>query len=228
MRLNIRIIVLLFVVANTSFAQGSLDFTYGKNTERLGVNYWQNNYLGNSVSLEYTHPLGQRLSVSTGLIYAGWLLSAEKNSMVNGNSGRYIGFCTGMKCAFGGDCIAVLGLDYHRYSTKRLELPIMVSYRIGKHASLPFAVRAGMVGVANQFFTHDGTSDAIQAKAYKLRTQFNLGFQIPIFRASNMGFYLEPFGRLGYEVVDPNRLTRDLPNPNLLLDYGLKLGMRLY
>ena len=224
MRLNVRMIVLLFVVANTSYAQGSLDFSFGKNTERLGVNYWQTHYLGNSVGLEYTKTLGKRLSASAGLTYAGWLLSEEKNSMVHGNNGRFVG-CW---CCFGGDCIAVQGLDYHRYSIKRLELPIMLSYRIGKHASLPFAVRAGVVGVANQFFTHDGASDAIQEKSYKLRTQFNLGFQIPIFRASNMGFYLEPYGRLGYEVIDPNRLSLDLPTPDLLFDFGLKVGMRLY
>lgn len=224
MRLIIKIIVLLFVVTNTSYAQRSLDITYGKNTERLGVNYWQTHYLGNSIGLEYRQTLGQRLSASAGLTYAGWLLSGAKNNMVNSNNGRFVG-CW---CCFGEDCIAVLGVDYHRYSTKRLELPVMLSYRIGKHASMPLAIRIGLVGAVNRFITYDGETDAIEERISKFRAQINFGLQIPIFRASKMGFFLEPYGRLGREVIDPNRLTRDLPTPDILFDYGIKLGMRLY
>ena len=225
MRLMIRIALLLFVLANTSYAQGRLDFTYGKSTESLGMSFWQTMYLGNNVGLEYTRKMDNRWSVSSGLRFSGFYFNEQRRLEANTGFRIFCGCC--------GVCILPdikdpFNMTYDRYSAGRLEMPLMINYKIGKHEKLPFAIRTGFTGLANRVYTHQLYSGEIEDKSMTFRMQMNLGLQIPLFRTRKMGIFLEPYGNLGREPIDPNRMTLDFPRPEVLFDYGIKLGVSLY
>ena len=225
----IRIALLLFVLANTSYAQGRLDVSYGKNTEDLGVNFWQSHYLGNTIGLEYTHVLRNRWSVTSGLSFAGWYASEWKQNMIdNPESGLICGFGC---CGVGMSCFPERinsSSNFSRYGSKRLELPLLVNFRMGKHEKLPFALRAGLRGVVNRVYVHEWASDAILEKSFNCRMQADFGLQIPVLRTDKIGFFLEPYGRLGKAVQNLNQDFINVPFDEMIFDYGLKLGVSLY
>ena len=225
----IRIALLLFVLTNMSYAQGRLDVTYGKNTEDLGVNFWQTQYLGNTIGVEYTHTLGKRWSVTSGLGFAGWYASEWKQNMIDNPENSLI--CGFGCCGVGVSCFPDrMGSnpDFSRYGSKRLELPLMVNYRMGKHEKLPFALRVGLRGVVNRIYVHDWASVAILDKSFNYRMQADFGFQIPVLRTAKIGFFLEPYGRMGKAVQNPSQDFINVPFGEMIFDYGLKLGISLY
>ena len=221
MKASTLVTLLLFLVGGTSFAQGRLDINYGRHTEKLGISNPQKAYLGNSIGLEYTRSLGSRWAISSGLRYSGWLLDEEKEFSVNLN--KLVNEC---------DCIhhqpIIPSWVFVYYSSRRLEIPFMLSYKLDSHSSMPFAVRVGVEGLIHRYYERELIHDAPYRKSFHPRLTGNIGLQIPVLRKAKAGIYLEPYLRFGREIIDPNRLTLDLPIPEMRFDYGIKVGLSVY
>lgn len=221
-----QIFVLLFILSNSALAQGRLDFTYGKSSEDLGVSYFQTQYLGNSIGLEYTQVLGKRLSVSSGLNFSGWFLDEHRRAEVNYPD--FLGECTCLPIVIDPPGLIVFPTNLQGYSAERLEIPLMVNLRIGKHEKLPFALRAGLSGIVNRIYTYHGGTEVILDKSLHYRMQLNLGLQVPVLQTDRFGIFIEPYGKLGRQTLDLNLLQIYTPTPDLIVDYGIKLGISIY
>ena len=163
--------------------------------------------LKSNMGVEYQRDWGKRFVYGVGAYATDVPLSAMlRSSFTNAEFVSPARISQGI-CGFG--CCGLFFPEPGSFETVtnsrvRLEMPVFLGLKLGKHTHLPVMLK---LGINNQFaYKRTSLDDEVIARGVSYAPGAHLGLQIPVFRNNSFGISLEPY--MSYIRVIP---SNDLP-----------------